>query len=116
MSRRNTRFKRFLKECGWVPTDRGWIPPAGSTPASEKRDLQLAQIASGKTFNEVRQCGTKKEYASQIEAMLAAELMTKQTGKWFNYYHCQYCNGWHVGKRKVYQQQAVGVQQQVTQQ
>jgi hypothetical protein len=41
----------------------------------------------------------KVTYASQGEALSAAEERTSETGTRLTVYECPYCNGWHMGSR-----------------
>lgn len=48
----------------------------------------------------MRQCARKKRYESRDEARLAAGVLAGAVGgsKTVNFYRCDQCLGWHVGK------------------
>ena len=48
-----------------------------------------------------RACRNKRQY-NKNQARTGASVMTKRAGVKFDYYQCEYCGEWHIGKRPEY--------------
>jgi hypothetical protein len=45
------------------------------------------------------ECGKKKRYETEAEALATAHRQARATGRELNVYECPWCRGWHLSSR-----------------
>ena len=58
-----------------------------------------APLQRAPTWFEQRSCRCKVTFESRWEARAAARNMVQRAGGTIRPYHCEFCQGWHVGHR-----------------
>lgn len=71
----------------------------GQKSRSGKQNLYVRTTVMPEMGSDAERACARKRSLTKTQARSGAAAMTAQHGKKFDYYRCDYCNGYHIGRR-----------------